>query len=203
MDNSEHPNNSSRDGNSVPLVSIQPPTSPTAVPPSPSQQSSTRNRVGPPPNLQRQPSIRIRRLPSSQGLGRVNTQSSTDGYVEPTGRRRSNSAPQGSRSQYLQPPRPRQAPETHNMAPLIEEDSRPDRTPPPQHLAPDYLAVPAASTGPTTRVGRMRSASNAAARSALGSLQRMRTSSPVPTEQELRDMEYESEIVDLLDVVGA
>jgi hypothetical protein len=49
----------------------------------------------------------------------------------------------------------------------------------------------------------MRSASNAAARSALGSLQRMRTSSPVPTEQELRDMEYESEIVDLLDVVGA
>jgi hypothetical protein len=188
MDNREGPNNTRQRGNTPepPQVNIHPPTSPTqasASPATPSQNSAGLYRVTSRPNLNRQSTIRIRRLPSNLQL------TIEDGRAETTGRRRSSSAPQRPQTTTPRIELTRQA-TADQMEPVVEENSHSVPTSP-QDLVPP---LPAGRT-----VGRMRSVSNAA-RSRLGGLQRIRSSMAAPTTQ---GHEYDSDVVNMLDVIGS
>ena len=158
------------------------------------QQRSAEN---PPPIQRRPPSIRIRRLPSTPSIPRINGGPTTDGAPDqqgqPPGRRRATSAPMRPN---LPPDLARQATATSHLPALAEESSAPQlhSTAPP--LATDgHLAPPAAS------VGRMRSGSASSRLRRMGSNLSARLAAPLPPPPTAED-EYESEIVDMLDVVG-
>lgn len=229
-DNSEGPDGSRRHRNDVPLVTVNSPTTPDPAlsqqqhhfpnPTSPSTDSPTSLRVDSPPQVRapssttaraaspivtdpaspsrrtnpqtrRSPaspalrpvsSIRIRRLPSSDNIHEKNRQEAASGGTEVAGRRRSNSAPH--RPQFLSapaadgPPRPT----TPEIMPSVDEDG------------PYSNQI----TQPPSRapVSRMRSAST---RSRFG---RARSgSSPVRPLTAPTD-EYDTDVVDFLDVVG-
>ena len=143
----------------------------------------------------RQSTIRIRRMPSVLAAAQEAPAptSSNYGRASPTGsRRRSASEPQqpnllptirtsgdfsGPQAQYMSPVQE----ETNNT---ILEQSQPR-----QQL--DQLS-------PAVSSGRLRSASNATKRG----LRRMSSRLSTPSETTQKDNEYESEVTDLLDVVG-
>jgi hypothetical protein len=152
----------------------------TARPPSASSGSyRQRAAVNPPPIQRRPPSIRIRRLPSTPAIPQANAPRGGDGdsslESERTGRRRSSSAPMRPNLPPLSPTG--QGTANEHLPALAEETSAP-------------LAPPAAP------IGRLRSGSLRLRR--IGSnLGARLTAAPATPEDE-----YESEIVDMLDVVG-
>ena len=170
----------------------------TARPPT-SGSGSYRQRMAanPPPTQRRPPSIRIRRLPSTPAIPQINEPRSSDGGSDhegaPTGRRRASSAP-------MRPNLPtnliRQGTATSHLPALTEESSAPQlhsNAPPP---ATDGLLAP-----PAAVVGRARSGSASSRLRRMGSNLSARLAASLPAPPTAED-EYESEIVDMLDVVG-
>ena len=170
---------------------------------SPAPSAATRPR---PPAL-RQSSIRLRMIPANSGLGQRNAQPAVTGASASPGRPRSSS---DSQRQTPPPPSPIPGPSTAPapMAPLQEEPSqntalsRHDTVPEP---FPDLVVEPATNeaaphpvtpvaTEPGSRIGILRSASNAA----RNSLRRRRGVSTGT----VQEGEYASDVVDLLDVIG-
>ena len=145
------------------------------------------------PQAVRTPSIRIRRLPSTPSIPQLpqTNESGNDGVQRSgSGRRRSGSAPQ----RLQEPVRPRtelerQATIQEQLPPVTEEPSR----------GQTAAALQPEEQTPNTG-GRLRSASNAT-RSIAGSIRRRRASLSTPEPLERED-EYDSRIVDMLDVVG-
>lgn len=173
-----------------------------ARPPSASSTASYRQRVAvnPPPTQRRAPSIRIRRLPSTPSVPQINVQDSSDDVSnegERTGRRRSSSAP-------MRPNLPadlaRQPTVTGTHLPaLTEEASAPQlHTTVPATTTDGHLAPPA-TTGGRMRSGSLRSGGQRLRRMGSNISARL---APVPVPATAED-EYEAEIVDMLDVVGA
>jgi hypothetical protein len=170
----------------------------SARPPSAGSTASYRQRTAAnAPLTQRPPpSIRIRRLPSSPALPQTNARGSSDGgsnqESERTGRRRSSSAPMRPN---LHADLTRQATATGTHLPaLTEESSAPQlHTNAPPTTTDGHLAPPAAP------VGRMRSGSQRLRRMGSNIGARLAPSPAPPTAED----EYEAEIVDMLDVVGA
>jgi hypothetical protein len=167
----------------------------TARPPSAGSSAShqPRSAVSTPQTPRRPPSIRIQRLPSTPAIPQLNGPGSSDDPSdhegERTGRRRAASAPMRPN---LPPNLIRQGTATGTHLPsLTEESSAPQlhpNAPPPTidgHLAP-----------PAAPVGRMRSGSLRLRR--IGSNLGARLGPPPALPAD----EYESEIVDMLDVVG-
>jgi hypothetical protein len=166
----------------------------TAGPPSVGSGSyRQRPAVNPPPIQRRPPSIRIRKLPSTTAIPQISAPRGSDGgsdlESERTGRRRSSSAPMRPN---LPPSNPTgQGTAIGHLPALTEETSAPQPNPNAAPVSRDgHLAPPAAPAG------RLRS----------GSLRLLRIGSnlgarlaPAPIAPE---DEYESEIVDMLDVVG-
>ena len=167
----------------------------TARPPSASSGSyRQRPAVNPPPI--RPPSIRIRRLPSTPAIPQVNASRGSDGGSDlesgRTGRRRASSAP-------MRPNLPPsnltgQGIANERLPALTEETSAPQpNTNAPPVSADGHLAPPAAPIG-RLRSGSLRLrniGSNLGARLAAA-----------PTAPAAPEDVYESEIVDMLDVVG-
>ena len=156
-----------------------------------------RSAAGPTP-AQRRPSIRIRRLPSTptvQHLGDARSSNvSSEHEGERTGRRRASSAPMRPS---LPPDLARQGTVTSHLPALTEESSAPQLYPNAPPPATDgHLAPPAAAAG------RLRSGSTSRRLRRLGSNLSARLAPP-PAAPPTQEDEYESEIVDMLDVVGA
>ena len=165
------------------------PTTPSSDP------ASTGRLPTPSPGLQRPSSIGLRRLPSNPSIPqlRVVTAEATedDKLAGSHERRRSTSAPQRPQSVLSTGPT-----ETFPAMETIEESSRPE--PPPKGDTQQSLPRRSGSLGS----GRLRSASDAAKRG-LGSLRKNITTPATPTAPiDPRRVEYEREIVDMLDVVG-
>jgi hypothetical protein len=166
----------------------------TARPPSASSGSFRQQpAVNPPPIQRRPPSIRIRRLPSTPVIPQINAPRGSDGgsnlESERTGRRRSSSAPMRPNLPPLNPTG--QGTANERLPALTEETSAPQlNTNAPLVSADGHLAPPAAP------IGRLRSGSLRLRH--IGSNLGARLA-PAPTAPE---DEYESEIVDMLDVVG-
>lgn len=170
----------------------------TARPPSTGSAASYRQRAAAnlPPTPRRPPSIRIRRLPSSTGVSQLNRPGSSDSSfnheAERTGRRRSSSAPMRP---HLPADLTRQATVTGTPLPaLTEEVSAPQLSANAPPTTTDGHLAPPAESG-----GRRRSGSQRLRR--LGSSIGARIAAP-PAPPTAED-EYEAEIVDMLDVVGA
>lgn len=169
-------------------------------PPSRQRSNSRRSPVLPNrPVMQNRPStIRIRRTPSTPAIPQADPVNYSYGRASPTGnRRRSASEPQGP--QMLPTIRTSDdfsGPQVQYMPPVHEEPIHtiPEHEVPQQHSEqlPEQLAPAAANTG------RFRSASNATRRG----LKRMSSRLSTPSQATQRDGEYESEVTDLLDVVG-
>jgi hypothetical protein len=167
-------------------------------PPSRQRSNSRRSPVIPGrPVMQNRPStIRIRRTPSTPAIPQVEPVNYSYGRASPTGnRRRSASEPQGPQGPQMLPTIRTSddfsAPQVPYMPPVQEEPTHtiPEHEVPQQ---PELLAPAAANTG------RLRSASNATRRG----LKRMSSRLSTPSQATQRDGEYESEVTDLLDVVG-
>lgn len=165
-------------------------------PPSRQRSGSRRSPVPPSrPIMQNRPStIRIRRMPSSPAVPQEEPVNSNYGRASPTGnRRRSASEPQSP--QILPTIRTSgdfSGPQAQYMTPVQEETPHtiPEHEEPQQHL--EQVAPAMANTG------RLRSASNATRKG----LKRMSSRLSTPSQATQRDNEYESEVTDLLDVVG-
>jgi hypothetical protein len=162
----------------------------TARPPSAGSGSyRQRAAANPPPIQRRPPSIRIRKLPSTTAIPRVNAPSGGDGGSDlesgATSRRRSSSAP-------MRPNLPAGlAAATEHLPALTEETSAPQpHTNAPPVSADGHLAPPAVPTG------RLRSGSLRLRHIGSNLSARLAAAPPAPND------EYESEIVDMLDVVG-
>ena len=170
-----------------------------ARPPSEGSAASYRQRsaANPPPTQRRPPSIRIRRLPSTPAIPRINEPRSSDGGSERegerTGRRRSTSAP-------MRPSLPSdltgQGTVSSHLPALTEESSAPQLHPNAPPPTTDGLLAP-----PAAPAGRMRSGSASQRLRRMGSNLGARLA-PAPTAPLTQEDEYESEIVDMLDVVG-
>jgi hypothetical protein len=209
-----------RRGNSVNQDRLNAPLPPAAPPGTP--------RPRPPgslENLRAPSSIRIRRLPSGnvQQAARPVTQSGDAAPVETdtavTGRRRSSSEPQRFGST-LAPPAmdlSRQRTTEDRHMPTLTEEAR---TPPPQQVPaesedsfheaaespyPRTPDVQAATPAPAERVASgasaMQSAGNAA-RTNRGLRRFTTNSSNAPRNEQVEADEYNSDVVDLLDLVG-
>ena len=133
-------------------------------------------------------------MPSTPGLPQEDSTNNSYGRASPAAnRRRSASEPQGP--QILPTIRTDDnfsTPQAAYMSPVHEETMHtiPEQQVPQQHS--EHLAPAAANTG------RLRSASNATRRGLNRMSSRLSTRSQVTQ----RDAEYESEVTDLLDVVG-
>ena len=144
-----------------------------------------------PSTVQRNPSLRIRRLPSTPSVPQLRLQGDvnrpTDENVESASRRRSNSAPQRPQlSAY--PPNDldirRQMTASSYLPALQEETSG--------HEMPQLLAVPS-----NQQPGRMRRASAVAWSMLTGQNTNNDTNAQAGPSQE-----YDSRIIDMLDVIG-
>lgn len=210
-----------RDFANIPLQSRATPTPQRSPLPSSQNNSFLRPDQQNRPTLRPQtsrPSIRISRLPSAQNVARTRpppVSPATDGNdgTAQTGRRRSSSEPQ--RTSW--PPRnddalTRSATRTSYMEPVEEESSRTaamrpgsigadPTTPTPAGLAPIVAEAPGTSASASPNMLRRASA---AFGSAIGfGSKRNSTATGMPnTEGVDADDEYESHLVDLLDVVG-
>jgi hypothetical protein len=149
------------------------------VPASPPSRQRSNSRRSPVPTSRplmqnRSSTIRLRRIPSTPALPQEDPTNNSYGRASPAAnRRRSASEPQGPQ--------------------MLHEETM--HTIPEQQVPHEYsehLAPPAANTG------RLRSASNATRRGLNRMSSRLSTRSQVSQ----RDAEYESEVTDLLDVVG-
>jgi len=166
----------------------------TARPPSASSGSFRQQpAVNPPPIQRRPPSIRIRRLPSTPVIPQINAPRGSDGgsdlESERTGRRRSSSAPMRPNLPPLNPTG--QGTANERLPALTEESSAPQlNTNAPPVSADGHLAPPAAP------IGRLRSGSLRLRHIGSNLGARLAPAPPAPED------EYESEIVDMLDVVG-
>jgi hypothetical protein len=168
---------------------------PSTVRPPSASSGSYRQRpaVNPPPIQRRPPSIRIRRLPSTPVIPQINVPRGSDGGSDlesnRTGRRRASSAPMRPN---LPPSNPTgQGTANEHLPALAEEASAPQlNTNAPPVSADGHLAPPAAP------IGRLRSGSLRLRR--IGSNLGARLAAAPATQED----EYESEIVDMLDVVG-
>lgn len=159
------------------------------------QRSNSRRSPAPPsrPIMQNRAStIRIRRMPSSPAVPQAEPINNNYERVSPTGgRRRSGSEP-------LNPhPTVRTSgdfggPQAQYMSPVQEEGTHTIPEQPELQQYPDQLAPASAN------VGRLRGASNATRKG----LKRMSSRLSTPSQPTQRDNEYESEVTDLLDVVG-
>ena len=188
MDSSERTGASGPGQYALPLIPVNPPSS--SNPGIPYQQSSQLSPPRPSAPLRQSSSIRLRRLPSTSALPQTSTPKGNDAHPDETeeqsGRRRSTSAPQ--RVQGLERSRAgsiRQAPPTSYMTPLAEE------------VNDLGSAIPGPSQRPVVADGVLRRVSTAA-RSAL----RPRRGEATLATQTAPQYEYESGIVDMLDVVG-
>lgn len=169
------------------------------IPRPPSAGSSTsyqqRSTANAPPIQRRPPSIRLRRLPSTPAAPLSNApRSSDDGpdqQGERVGRRRARSAPMRPN---LPPELTRQATATTHLPALTEESSGPQFQANAPPATTDGHVAPLSAPSGRRRSGSQRLrqiSSNLGARFA-----------PVPAHSTPED-EYEPQIVDLLDVVGA
>jgi hypothetical protein len=169
------------------------------VPASPPSRQRSNSRRSPVPTSRplmqnRSSTIRLRRIPSTPALPQEDPTNNSYGRASPAAnRRRSASEPQGP--QMLPTIRTADdfsAPQAAYMSPVHEETMHtiPEQQVP--HEYSEHLAPPAANTG------RLRSASNATRRGLNRMSSRLSTRSQVSQ----RDAEYESEVTDLLDVVG-
>lgn len=196
-------------------------TSPSPPPPQPSTPRNERRR----PTLEdrRQPSIRLRRLGSASTLGSTNAPVATDFAQKPsadtTNRRRSSSEPQrpawaaalnntNTNNNSLSVPRGLARPASTHLPRLDEETGRPSTT-----IRPDVdveqLAFPNADAA---RPGLWKRASVAAFAPFRGKQQHHRDdyydadANATPRRRPRRDTsanEYDSGLVDILDVVGS
>ncbi|KAL9108188.1 MAG: hypothetical protein Q9227_007043 [Pyrenula ochraceoflavens] len=172
------------------------PVSPAVSQPGTSLQptASVAGRRSPSPSLTRSrpASVRIRRLPSSLNLAQQAARDAGRKSPDQESRRRSLSAPQDSewRSPTLQTDLTRQRTVTSTMPPVAENAAfdNPESGQPSE--GGDQLQPP---TNP--RRGRFRRASNAA----MSMIGRPRT--PGPSNEQTEGNEYDSQVVDLLDVM--
>ena len=164
------------------------------------QLSNGRRNLAPPssrPILQNRPStIRIRRIPSSPAPAQEEPVNYNYGRASPiggSGRRRSASEPQPMQ---LPPPIHTSGdyggPQANYMSPVQEETTHTIPEHPEPHQQADHLAPATANTG------RLRSASNATRKG----LKRMSSRLSTPSQAPQKENEYETEVTDLLDVVG-
>ena len=159
-----------------------PPSSPSLYP----NIATDTNRQRPAAPSSRPSSVRIRRLPSSPNLAQLAAQDGRDKETDQDGRRRSLSAPQEPQWRSSTPRADLTRQRTSTAMPSVAEDA-PYATPETE----DQLDVP---TQP--RRGRFRRASNAMS-SMIG-----RPRTPGGPDEYTGSNEYDSELVDLLDVVG-
>jgi len=201
------------------LSSTSPP--PPAAPQQQQQPSTPRNdRRRPTLDDRRQPSIRLRRLGSASTLASQNTTATTDfaqkHVPDPSGRRRSSSEPQRppwaaastSNPNTLSLPRGTARPASTHMPRLEEEIGRPSTTMPPD-VDIEQLAAAGDSANLTepARPGLWKRASVAA----LQPFRRQQQQGDADLESTPRRRprrgtwanEYDSDLVDILDVVGS
>lgn len=193
--------------------------SPPPQPQSHSQLSTPRNdRRRPTLEDRRQPSIRLRRLGSASTLSSQYTTATTDfaqkPSADPPGRRRSSSEPQrppwvapsSSNSNSLSVPRGAARPASTHMPRLDEETGRPSTTLPPD-VDIEQLAA-AGEAGDAVRPGLWKRASVAALQPFRRQQQQHGDDDPeaTPRRRPRRGTwanEYDSDLVDILDVVGS
>jgi hypothetical protein len=197
MDQSQGRNSSRSGQEPVPVVDVDPPT-PGELrtdPERPNIARSTSSAAAPSSTRRlRSQSIRIRRFPSSSAVAQANARNSTESAEASSersggGRPRSSSEPQRGVAG-LRPPTPRTGPQTAIISSIAEEAPHEDSSFPQPVQQP-----PRPPSG-----GRLHSSSRAA-RSALGGLRRLESLSRLEAVPAVED-EYESEIVDVLDLVG-
>jgi len=193
--------------------------SPPPQPQSHSQLSTPRNdRRRPTLEDRRQPSIRLRRLGSASTLSSQHTTATTDFAqklsADPSGRRRSSSEPQrppwvapsSSNNNSLSVPRGAARPASTHMPRLDEETGRPSTTLPPD-VDIEQLAA-AGDAGDAVRPGLWKRASVAALQPFRRQQQQHGDDDPeaTPRRRPRRGTwanEYDSDLVDILDVVGS
>ena len=186
MDRSEGASGSGQNGSSLPAITISRPT--LAEPSAPSQQSNASNARSPRPLLPRDPTIRIRRAPSTTAMPQSNADTNTNLQAEEVSehktRHRSASAPQ----RFLGTTSPRsnvQRQQTTARLPALHEG----------RLAPDSHA-----TGPFLQAEATTERARSGSRSGWSALGLRRTASTAAPPSSRT--EYQPEIVDVLDVVG-
>lgn len=190
MDYFSQPRPRSRD-EITPLPATPRPNSSLGQPTPSGQDSASQSHIRPQAQLQPS-SIRIRRLPTPTLVPQINVEDADDinargDHGGKVGRRRSSSEPQRSRPLTGLPNELERQRTISPRMPAVRED-----------IAESRISTPLPSNQDATTSGRVRRAS-ASARSALG-LRRVNTER-IPSLSHPHS-EYESGVVDLLDVVG-